>query len=157
MTIRAKDLREELKQTKPFRSIEEEALLNIWRTAAVVEHGFAEALKPYDLTPTQYNVLRILRGSPDGLCRNDLGSRLVTRVPDVTRLLDRMERTGLIERHRGGGDRRYVTTALTEKGQKLVDKLDREVCAIHNRQIGHLGAKKARLLVKLLSEVRAAL
>src|SRR5690242_5532699 len=142
-----KVLANEIKMTKPFRSVEEETLLNIIRTAAVLEHDAAESLKPFGLTPTQYNVLRILRGSPDGLCRNEVGERLVTRVPDVTRLLDRMERCGLIERRRMGDDRRYVLTRITDKGLKLVDKLDREIAAIQTRQIGHLGEKKSRELI----------
>jgi DNA-binding MarR family transcriptional regulator len=154
---RAKTLYEELKQNKPFKSLEEEALLSIVRTAALLDHSFAKALEPFDLTPTQYNVLRILRGSPDGLCRNEVGERLVTNVPDVTRLLDRMERCGLIQRQRNGKDRRYVTTRITDKGMKLVDRLDRELTAIHSRQIGHLGEKKTRELIKLLSEARARL
>src|SRR5204863_8220824 len=135
----AKDLHAELKMVGPFKTVEQELLLNIVRTAAVLEHDMGEALKPFGLTPTQFNVLRILRGTPEGLCRNEVGARLVTRVPDVTRLLDRMERMGLIERHRSGDDRRFVTTRITEKGLKLVDRLDREIGGIHERQLGHLG------------------
>mgnify|MGYP002622256138 CR=1 FL=1 len=94
-----KELREELKQNRPFRSAEQEALLALQRTAAVFDHAFSEAMKPWGITPTQYNVLRILRGAGDkGLCRHEIGDRMVTRVPDVTRLLDRMEAAGLIER-----------------------------------------------------------
>jgi len=152
-----KDLQDELKMARPFKTVEQELLLNIVRTAAVLEHDLTDSLKPFGLTPTQYNVLRILRGTPDGLCRNEVGERLVTRVPDVTRLLDRMERMGLIERHRSGTDRRFVSTRITDKGLKLVDKLDKEICGIHERQLGHLGEKKARELIKLLSEARAAL
>lgn len=152
-----KALQDELKMARPFKTVEQELLLNIVRTAAVLEHDLADALKPFGLTPTQYNVLRILRGTPEGLCRNEVGERLVTRVPDVTRLLDRMERMGLIERHRGGADRRFVSTRITDKGLKLVDKLDKEICGIHERQLGHLGEKKARELIKLLSEARAEL
>src|SRR6187402_3588679 len=93
----------EIKQTRPFRSIEEEAALSIVRTAAALEHTFAQAIKGYEVTSTQYNVLRILRGAgSEGLCRNEVGQRLVTKVPDVTRLLDRMEAAGLISRERGG-------------------------------------------------------
>ena len=157
MAPRPKDLHDELKMNKPFKTVEEEALLSIVRTAAVFEHDFAESLKPFGLTPTQYNVLRILRGSPDGLCRNEVGERLVTKVPDVTRLLDRMERCGLIQRQRKGNDRRYVTTRITDKGMKLVDRLDREMSGIHARQLGHLGEKKTRDLIKLLSEARAGI
>ena len=89
--------------TRPFKSLEEEAILNIARTAAIVDHAGADALKRFDLTGTQYNVLRILRGAGEnGLCRNEVGERLVTKVPDVTRLLDRMEGTHT------GGPRRVV-------------------------------------------------
>jgi DNA-binding MarR family transcriptional regulator len=151
----AKTLRDELKMTRPFKSIEEEAILSIARTAAVLEHAGAEALKPFDLTITQYNVLRILRGAGDqGMCRNAVGERLVTRVPDVTRLLDRLEASGLISRHRGGQDRRYVTTCITDKGLKLLEKIDRELPAIHGRQLGHVGQRRLRELVTLLEEVR---
>ena len=142
--------------SKPFKSVEEEALLSIARTAALLEHAGAEALKPFKLTITQYNVLRILRGAGDpGLCRNEVGQRLVTKVPDVTRLLDRMEAAGLIVRQRGGEDRRYVATRITEKGLKLLDKIDRELPAIHGRQLGHVGQKRLRELIALLEEVRA--
>jgi hypothetical protein len=100
-------LQDELKQTKPFASLEQEALLSIERTAAVLRHQLGEELKPLGVTPTQYNVLRILRGAgPAGLCRNEIRDRLVAQVPDVTRLLDRMEDAGLIVRGRdsaGGG------------------------------------------------------
>jgi len=148
-------LRDELKMTRPFKSVEEEALLSLARTAAVLEHSGAEELKRFDLTITQYNVLRILRGAgTEGLCRNEVGERLVTRVPDVTRLLDRMEAAGLISRHRGGEDRRYVTTHITEKGLKLLERIDRELPAIHNRQLGHVSQKRLRELIDLLEEVR---
>src|SRR3954447_23115731 len=111
-TPAAGTLQEELKQRKPW-ILEEEAFLNISRTAAVLEHSLVQALKPFDITPTQYTVLRILRGAGhDGLCRNEVGERLVRRVPDVTRLLDRMEDTGLLARTRDGDDRRYVTARI---------------------------------------------
>ena len=85
-------LQDELKQARPFKQVEEEAYLSIMRTAALLEHQVAQALKPHGVTATQYNVLRILRGAgSEGLCRNEVGDRLVTTVPDVTRLLDRME------------------------------------------------------------------
>jgi DNA-binding MarR family transcriptional regulator len=154
--VSPKTLRDELNMSKPFKSVEEEALLSIARTAAVLEHGGAEALKPFKLTTTQYNVLRILRGAGDpGLCRNEVGQKLVTKVPDVTRLLDRMEAAGLIVRQRGGEDRRFVATRITEKGLKLLDKIDRELPAIHGRLLGHVGQKRLRELIALLEEVRA--
>jgi DNA-binding MarR family transcriptional regulator len=153
--VTRRTLREELKMNKPFKSVEEEALLNIARTAALLEHSGAESLKPFGLTITQYNVLRILRGAGEtGLCRNEVGERLITRVPDVTRLLDRMESSGLITRRRGGEDRRFVSTSITEKGLKLLEKIDRDLPAVHHRQLGHVSPKRLRDLIDILEDVR---
>lgn len=152
-----KTLQDELKQSKGFRSLGEEAALNLARTSAVAEHALAQALKPFDITPTQYNVLRILRGAgAHGLCRQEVGERLVRRVPDVTRLLDRMEETGLIARVREGEDRRYVLTRIQPKGVELLERLDTEICAIHRRQFGHMDDGQLRQLIDLLTEVRRA-
>ena len=153
----AKTLRDDLKMTRPFHSVEEEAILSIARTAAILEHSGAAALKPFNLTITQYNVLRILRGAgQDGLCRNEVGERLVTKVPDVTRLLDRMEAAGLIVRERSSTDRRLVATRVTDKGLKLLEKIDRELPAMHARQVGHVGQKRLRELINILEDVRNA-
>lgn len=149
-------LHDEIKQRKPFRSVREEAVLNIARTAALLEHETAQALKPYEITPTQYNVLRILRGAgPEGLCRNEVGARLIRPVPDVTRLLDRMEELGLIARHRSGTDRRYVTTTVARKGLDLLASLDTVIDGIHRAQVGHLSEGRLRTVVDLLNEVRS--
>ncbi|MDP1569856.1 MAG: MarR family transcriptional regulator [Vicinamibacterales bacterium] len=149
-------LQDEIKQRKPFRSLREEALLNIARTAAALEHEVAQALKPYDITPTQYNVLRILRGAgAEGLCRNEVGARLIRRVPDVTRLLDRMEETGLLVRQRSGTDRRYVTTTIAKKGLDLLARLEGPITEIHRAQLGHVAEARLRTLVDLLDEVRS--
>jgi len=148
-------LHEEIKQRKPFRSVREEAVLNIARTAALLEHELAQALKQYDVTPTQYNVLRILRGAgTEGLCRNEVGARLIRPVPDVTRLLDRMEETGLIARQRSGTDRRYVTTTVTTKGLALLVALDDTIDSFHRAQLGHMTEGRLRALVDLLNAVR---
>jgi DNA-binding MarR family transcriptional regulator len=149
------DLQAELKQTRAFRSPEEEAYLSILRTAAVLEHAFEGALKDFGITATQYNVLRILRGAgPNGLCRNEIGERLIRRVPDVTRLLDRLEEMHLIARARGGDDRRFVTTRITPDGLKILERLDRVVQGIHDEQLGHLGAARLKTLIGLLAAVR---
>ena len=148
-------IHDELKQTRPFRSVEEEAALTIVRTAAALEHTFAQALRPYDITPTQYNVLRILRGAGrDGLCRNEVGQRLIRQVPDVTRLLDRMEDLDLIARERAGKDRRYVTTTITKKGLDLLKKLDEKVDEIHQDQLGHVDGARLEQLIRLLDAAR---
>ena len=112
-------------------------------------------LKPYGITGTQYNVLRILRGAEsEGLCRNEIRDRLLTRMPDVTRLLDRMEEAGLVTRERDTTDRRLVTTRLTTRGRKLVDSLDEPIAAEHERSLGHLGETQLRTLVRLLTLAR---
>jgi DNA-binding MarR family transcriptional regulator len=150
-------LQEELKQTKPFKCLEEELYLSIIRTAAILEHSLAQALKPYKVTPTQYNVLRILRGAGQaGLCRNEVGERLVAKVPDVTRLLDRMEETGFIVRERSENDRRYVTTRISKRGLELVNELDGVIAEIHHDRLGHVGKDAQRQLVELLRRVRTA-
>jgi len=149
------DLKSELKQGKPFRSLGQEAHLSVLRTAAELEHAFESAVKPYGITATQYNVLRILRGAGSaGLCRNEVGNRMVRRVPDVTRLLDRLEDMKLIARERGGDDRRYVTTRITAAGLKVLGSLDSAVDALHEGQFGHLGNTRLRTLIDLLGRVR---
>src|ERR671913_2522840 len=148
-------LQVELRQRKPFASLEQEATISIARTAALLEHGTAEALKPHGLTPTQYNALRILRGAePEGLCRNEVRDRLIARVPDATRLLERLEETGLVARAREGEDRRFVRARITSAGLELLAALDGEVEQLHRRQLGHLGERKLRALVDLLAEAR---
>jgi len=148
-------LQVELKQVRPFKSLEEEAHLSIQRTAALLEHAFEAALKPHHITATQYNVLRILRGSePDGLCRNEVAQRLVRQVPDVTRLLDRLEQAKLIVRQRGGEDRRYVVTKITRSGLHLLGEVQQRIDEIHRRQLGHLDEAQLRKLISLLAAVR---
>jgi DNA-binding MarR family transcriptional regulator len=147
-------LQAELMQTKPFGSLEEEATLSIKRTAAEIDYRGEELLRPWGITATQYNALRILRGAGgDGLCRNEIRDRLIARVPDTTRLLDRLEEMKLVTRVRGE-DRRFVQTRITKAGLDLLDRLHDQVMALHKEHLGHLGPRKLRLLVELLGEVR---
>lgn len=148
-------LRDEIKQRKPFKSLYEEAALNIVRTSAMLSADFEQVFKPYGLTATQYNVLRILRGADEkGLCRNDVRDRLLNRMPDATRLLDRMEKAGLISRSREQEDRRLVATRLTKKGRQLVDDLDPVVARQHKTRLGHLSEKQLETLTALLTLAR---
>src|SRR2546421_705841 len=112
-------LAKEIKKTKPFDSAEQEALLNLLRTADVLGREMAQVLAPADLSPTQYNMLRILRGAGEALACGEIGSRMITAAPDVTRLLDRLERRGLVNRCRGEKDRREVKVRITLAGLKL--------------------------------------
>ena len=151
-------LQQEIRQAKPFRGPEHEAVLSVARTAALLEHNTAEELKPRGLTPTQYNVLRILRGAePEGLGRNEVRDRLVSPVADATRLLDRLVDMGLVVRARGGEDRRVVRSRINARGLALLTELDGVMDALHLRQVGHLGAEKLRQLSALLAEAREAL
>lgn len=150
-------LQDELKQTRPFRSPLEEAFVGLQRTAAVLEHALETALKPSGITATQYNVLRILRGAgPAGLCRSEIGERMVRRVPDVTRLLDRLEDTGFIGRTRGDDDRRYVTTRITQKGLDALTELDTVTADFLQARLGHLAPGQVQVLIDVLSELRTA-
>lgn len=148
-------LRAEIRQAKPFTSREEEVYLNVLRTAALLEHALAEGLKPFGVTPTQYNVLRILRGAGDsGLCRNEVRARMLTLVPDATRLLDRLADMGLVVRDRDGADRRFVTTRITAKGLELLGRIDEPLQSLHAQQLGHLPEADLRTLSELLARAR---
>ncbi|HEY3258090.1 MAG TPA: MarR family transcriptional regulator, partial [Gemmatimonadaceae bacterium] len=117
-----------------------------------------EALKSYDVTPTQFNVLRILRGAGNkGLCREDIRERLISQVPDVTRLLDRLEEAGLVGRERDAHDRRLVTTRITDAGLELLGNLDRPISEAHRKQLGHMTKAELRSLISLLEKAREKL
>jgi len=145
----------EIRQARPVPSPEEEAFLNVLRTANVLSQPVAELLKPYDLTATQYNVLRILRGAGEkGLTAGEIGERMITRDPDVTRLLDRLEKRGLVERWRCSEDRRVVWTRITPAGREAIAPLDAAVGELHARQLGHLGRERLEHLIALLEAAR---
>jgi MarR family transcriptional regulator, organic hydroperoxide resistance regulator len=152
MTGRLKD---EIKQGKPFGSIEEEVFLNLQKTADAALRAFEELLKPYRLTHTQYNVLRILRGAGDaGLLCREVGERMITRDPDVTRLLDRLETRGLVARSREIRDRRAVVTRITPAGLKLLQSLDGPVDELHRGRMTHLSRANLKDLIDLLESAR---
>jgi len=154
----ARDLRHDLKMTRPFASLAQEAHLNIARAAAELEHTFEDAFKAHGVTNTQFNVLRILRGAgSEGLCRAEIGERMLRRVPDVTRLLDRLEQAKLITRERVGDDRRFVTPRITARGLALLDRLDGDVNALHEKLAQHMTSAQLKTLVQLLSELREPL
>ena len=143
-------------KTKRGCIAEETAFLDLLRTADMLTRGADWVLKAENLSQTQYNVLRILRGSPEGLACGEIAGRMITRDPDVTRLLDRMEKRGLISRARESRDRRLVLTRITPEGLKLVNRLDEPVQKIHRKQLGHMGKSRLKTLRDLLAEARAA-
>lgn len=135
--------------------MEEEVSLEILRTAFALEHFLAESLKQYGLTMTQYNVLRILRGAgQQGLCRNDVGARMLSPVPDATRLIDRLITAGYAQKDKSGEDRRYTTTRITDKGLDLLKQLDEPVLELHRSQFGHLSTHDMQQLTSLLKTAR---
>src|SRR5271168_1632128 len=126
---------------KPGSCPEEVTYLEMLRTAEALAHRFAQVLKTEDLSSTQYNVLRILRGASEGLPCGEIGNRMVTRDSDITRLLDRLEKRALVSRNRDSKDRRTVWARITPEGLKLLTRLDEPVRATHFELLGHLGTK----------------
>ncbi len=147
-------LQKELKKSKPFESAEQEAHLNLARTAQFLEEAFEQLFKPFNLSGTQYNVLRILRGAGEALPCGQIGERLVTRDPDITRLLDRLEKRGLIVRERTAADRRVVLASITPAGLKLLKQLDKPVIDLHVKQLGHMGKERLKTFIDLLELAR---
>jgi DNA-binding MarR family transcriptional regulator len=157
VTTVARGLRSEIKQTKPFASAAEEAFLNLLRTSGQLQQALAAELKPYGLTPTQYNVLRILRGAhPEALPCGEVGARMVTPEPDVTRMLDRLERRELVSRRRDRTDRRVVMATIEAPGLELLSRLDRPVVDWLDQHLGHLGDDRLDTLIELLQLARKA-
>lgn len=134
---------------------EEDAFLDLLRTTDMLSRHPAQVLKTEDLSATQYNVLRILRGAPDGLACGEIGNRMITRDPDITRLLDRLEKRKLVSRCRETKDRRMVLTRITSEGLQLLARLDDPVREAHRKQLGHLGRERLRTLEELLREARS--
>jgi DNA-binding MarR family transcriptional regulator len=148
-------IQEEIKQRKPFRSIGQEAVISLLRTADVVRSHFEKQLAPYGVTLQQYNVLRILRGSsPDPLPTLEIGDRLIERVPGVTRLLDRLEEKHLVRRERCTEDRRRVHCWITEEGLALLAALDEPVDRADRECVSALSDGQLQLLIESLDAVR---
>ncbi len=147
--------RDELRQSKPFQTPEEEVFVALQRTADQLMRPMESLLKQYGLSPTQYNALRILRGAGEtGLACNEIAERMITRDPDITRLMARLQRMGLIKRGRSRVDHRMVITRITARGIELATQLDRPVREMGRRLFRGLGPKKLKTLLGLLQEVR---
>jgi DNA-binding MarR family transcriptional regulator len=137
------------------RSLEQEAFLSLQRTADLIARAAEEAIQRSGLSGTQYNVLRILRGAgPSGLCCREVAERMITRDPDITRLLDRLEKRGLIARARDSKVRRILTVRITREGLRILAELDEPIEEFHRRQLGHLGQRRLKRLIELLNSAR---
>jgi DNA-binding MarR family transcriptional regulator len=148
-------LQAEIKKRRPFESPAEEAFLNLVRTHGVLEADFLRLFKRHGISEPKYNVLRILRGAGgEGLPSLEIASRMITRVPDVTRIVDRLETQGLVKRSRPAHDLRVVVVRITKKGIDLLAKLDEPVKQLHCRQLQHMSGGELAELSRLLEKAR---
>jgi DNA-binding MarR family transcriptional regulator len=153
----AKKLRHEIKQKAPFSSVEQEVYLNLLRTGDAISQRVEKLLRASGLSGTQYNVLRILRGAGrQGLTCGETGERMVTHDPDITRLLDRLEKRKLIARARDTRDRRVVTTRITPEGLRLLESLDKPESELHRSLFRHMAQRDLKKLLSLLEKARSA-
>lgn len=145
-------LQKDLKKKQPFEQPAQEAILNLLRTNDLFQNRFGRLFRQYDITDSQYNVLRILRGEGQPLPSLEIASRMVQVVPAITGLIDRLEKQALVARRRCVEDRRVVYVELTAKAKKLLTELDGPVTELQQELIGHLTpaelAELSRLLVK---------
>jgi DNA-binding MarR family transcriptional regulator len=155
MALADRGLGEEIKKRNAFDSAEQEVALNLTRTVDQFHCDFARLFKNFGITGSQYNVLRILRGEGRALPCQEISGRLITQVPDVTRLVDRLEEAGLVQRSRTPDDRRVVLTDVTPCGMALLDKLDAPVLELHRKHLGHLSPEELAELNRLLVKARA--
>lgn len=148
-------LQRQIRQARPFATLAEEAFLNLVRTADRLQGEGGVVLREHDLTAPQYNVLRILRGAgADGHPCQEIGTRMISRVPDVTRLVDRLEAAGLVSRTRSSEDRRVVRVRIEKRGLDLLARLDAPMAQLAPRLFAALTQKELRLLNDLLVRAR---
>jgi DNA-binding MarR family transcriptional regulator len=153
----APKLQHELKKKRPFESPEQEAALSVLRTSDQFEIRLARLLREYGLTPSQYNILRILRGEGKPLPILEIASRTITVVPGITGLIDRLEQAGFVNRLRCDKDRRVIYVALTDQGITTLANLDEPLAEFHRKLLGHLSGVELKELIRLLEKVRGPL
>jgi DNA-binding MarR family transcriptional regulator len=149
-------LQNEIKKRKPFDRLEEEATLNFLRTQDFIQSRFAKRFRRFGLTPSQYNVLRILRGEAKPLPSLEIAGRMIQQVPAITGLIDRLEKAEFVKRNRCAQDRRVVYVAITAAGLAVLKKIDEPLKDLQTRMFAHMPRKDLRELIRLLEQVRAA-
>lgn len=147
-------LQQELHKRQPFASVEQEAVLNLFRSSDRLQHRFARLFREYGLTPSQYNILRILRGEGKPLPCLEIAERTITVVPGITGLIDRLEKVGLVRRQRDDGDRRKVFVSITPAGEEVLARLDEPLLELHRRLMAHFSAQELAELNRLLEKAR---
>jgi DNA-binding MarR family transcriptional regulator len=150
----ASALQAEIRKRNPFDCPEQEACLNLVRTQDYLLQDFARLFSAEGISESQYNVLRILRGHGVGLPCQEIAAQMITRMPDITRLVDRLEEAGLVGRSRTPQDRRVVLVTITRAGLDVLARLDRPVVELHRRQMRHLSREELAELNRLLVKVR---
>ena len=148
-------LQREVKKQRPFDSAEQEALLNVVRTGDRLQIHFTRLFRQHELTPSQYNVLRILRGEGRPMECMEIAERTVAVVPGITGLIDRLEKAGLVTRQQSQEDRRVYLVTITARGLKLLAGLDEPVLALHRELLGHLTQSELEQLIRLLEKARS--
>jgi DNA-binding MarR family transcriptional regulator len=148
-------LAQEIGRTRPFDCQEQEVFLNVLRTADFLLRGLEDMLKPHNLSHVQYNVLRILRGAgDDGMACKAIGEHMITRDPDITRLLDRLEARGLLTRTRDTRDRRVVASRITPDGLALLAHIDGPLLEFHRKQLAHMTPEQMQTVTDILEAIR---
>jgi DNA-binding MarR family transcriptional regulator len=147
-------LQDELKKREPFTCLEQEAVLNLFRTSDRLHHRFARLFREYGLTPSQYNILRILRGEGKALPCLEIAERTITVVPGITGLIDRLEGAALVCRQRSEEDRRIVNVSITEAGLDVLARLDQPLVELHRKVMAHFSQGELKELIRLLEKAR---
>ena len=147
-------LQREIKKNRPFELPEQEAMLNILRTADQLQIRFARLFRRFGLTPQQYNILRILRGEGRALPILEIAARMITVVPGITGLIDRLESASLVERKRCDQDRRVIYVAIAPRALEMLSEIDEPLCELHKKTLGHLTADELAALTRLLEKAR---
>jgi DNA-binding MarR family transcriptional regulator len=147
-------LHQEIRKREPFASAEQEAVLNLFRTSDRMQHRFARLFREYGLTPSQYNILRILRGEGKAMPCLEIAQRTITVVPGITGLIDRLEQSGLVTRQRSEEDRRVVNVSITTAGEEVLARLDEPLLELHRKMLAHFSAQEMAELTRLLEKAR---
>ena len=150
-------LRQQLKKRGPFDSLEQEAMLGILRTSDLLENRLARLLREYDLTPSQYNAMRIMRGEGEPMPCLEVASRMIQVAPAITRVVDQLAGRGLIEKQQSTEDRRVFLVGLTAAGRRLLDKLDAPILGLHQELLGHVSNLELKTLNKILETARSGI
>ena len=147
-------LQREVKKKRPFESAEQEAMLNVVRTGDRLQIHFTRLFREHEVTPAQYNVLRILRGEGRPMECMEIAERTIAVVPGITGLIDRLEKAGLVTRQQSQEDRRVYLVTITARGLELLAGLDEPVLALHRKLLGHLTKNELEQLIRLLEKTR---